>query len=74
MDQYELDDVFERTKREFSRMSDAQQGRVTRSKQSFANWIRNKVSSIAENLGYAISFPFRVVGDLISGLWRGLFG
>jgi D-mannonate dehydratase len=74
MTQSEIDDTMKRVARELGNMSEAQKKTVTRNEESFGNWLRGRIHSIARDLGYIISFPFRAIADFFRGFWEGLTG
>lgn len=66
--------ILRNVRNELHHMDSAKKRIVTRNENSFAQWARSAVVSVARGFGYIISVPFRVVGEIVSGIWRALFG
>lgn len=70
----EMEYVFRKVRNELAHMDSTKRRIITQNENSFGHWVRNTISNVARALGFVITLPFRVVGEIISGLWRAIFG
>lgn len=74
LSQEDIDSIIDDVRDELDSMSESERRSVTRSEESFVQWLRRKIRDAARFVGEVIALPFRIISDIIEAFLEGLFG
>lgn len=67
----EIDGIIDDVRDELESLSESEHRSVTRSEESFIQWLRRKIKDAARAIGRAVALPFRIIHDIIEGFLEG---